>query len=215
LRREPGSSATPAGRSALGECVRARRRLGSVAGGGEEEVKKTSNVQRPTSNVELGEDISSSFIPHRSSFRGIACRIAPILLGALFIYAGAVKLLDPVRFAGDIENYHLLPWPVGVRLAFYLPWLEILCGLALIFRRLYSGALVLVFALMLVFIGATISAKVRGLDISCGCFGHVSDQLSFAWHLVLDFAILAGIGALLFLSFAQRKTFAIAESKSP
>jgi hypothetical protein len=84
-----------------------------------------------------------------------------------------------------------------VRLAFYLPWLEILGGLALIFRRLYSGALVLVLVLMLVFIGATISAKARGLDISCGCFGHVSDQLSFAWHLVLDFAILAGLGALL------------------
>ena len=128
-------------------------------------------------------------------------RIVAILIGALFIYAGVVKALDPVRFAGDIENYHLLPWPVGVRLAFYLPWLEILCGLALIFRRLYSGALVLVLALMLVFIGATISAKARGLDISCGCFGHVSDQLSFAWHLVLDLVL---ITALVLLLFRQR-----------
>jgi uncharacterized membrane protein YphA (DoxX/SURF4 family) len=124
-------------------------------------------------------------------------RILAVVLGILFVYAGAVKALEPVRFAGDIENYHLLPWTVGVRLAFYLPWLEILCGLALIFRRLYSGALVLLLVLMLVFIGATISAKSRGLDISCGCFGHVSDQLSFAWHLVLDFAILAGLGTLL------------------
>jgi len=128
-------------------------------------------------------------------------RIVAILIGALFIYAGVVKALDPVRFAGDIENYHILPWPVGVRLAFYLPWLEILCGLALIFRRLYSGALVLVLALMLVFIGATISAKARGLDISCGCFGHVSDQLSFAWHLVLDLVL---ITALVLLLFRQR-----------
>ena len=128
-------------------------------------------------------------------------RIVAILIGALFIYAGVVKVLDPVRFAGDIENYHILPWPVGVRLAFYLPWLEILCGLALIFRRLYSGALVLVLALMLVFIGATISAKARGLDISCGCFGHVSDQLSFAWHLVLDLVL---ITALVLLLFRQR-----------
>ena len=167
-----------------------------------EEVKETSNAQpasaldglrrgeRLTPNAQLGEDISSPF-------GGFFWRLLAILLGALFVYAGVVKALEPVRFAGDIENYHIFPWAVGVRLAFYLPWLEILCGLALIFRRLYSGALVLVLALMLVFIGATISAKARGLDISCGCFGHFSDQLSFAWHLVLDCAILAGLGALL------------------
>jgi hypothetical protein len=123
-------------------------------------------------------------------------RVVASLIGALFVYAGLVKAWDPARFAGDIENYHILPWAVNVRLAFYLPWLEILCGLALIFRRLYSGAIALVFALMVVFIGATIAAKVRGLDISCGCFGHASDQLGFAWHMVLDLAILAALVAL-------------------
>jgi len=71
-----------------------------------------------------------------------------------------------------------------------------ICGLALIFRRLYSGALALLLALLLVFIGASIAAKVRGIDISCGCFGRVSDQLSFAWHMVLDFAIFAAVVAL-------------------
>jgi putative oxidoreductase len=168
-----------------------------MAGG--EEVKKTPNPPSPDYGWQAAPE-SSSLIPHPSSFPGFFWSFLAVILGALFIYAGAVKAFDPVRFAGDIENYHLLPWPVGVRLAFYLPWLEILCGLALIFRRLYSGALVLVLPLMLVFIGATISAKARGLDISCGCFGHVSDQLSFAWHLVLDFAILAGLGALLMRS---------------
>ena len=126
----------------------------------------------------------------------IIWRIVAIIIGALFVYAGALKAWDPAGFANDIHNYHLLPWPVGVRLAFYLPWLEIACGFALIFQRLYSGALVLVLVLMLVFIGATIAAKARGIDISCGCFGKVSDQLSFAWHLVLNFAIVAGLGAL-------------------
>ena len=131
-----------------------------------------------------------------SQLATIAWRLLAIIIGALFVYAGVLKVWDPVRFAGDIQNYHVLPWAVNVRLAFYLPWLEIICGLALIFRRLYSGALALLLALLLVFIGASIAAKARGIDISCGCFGHVSDQLSFAWHLVLDFAILAGVVAL-------------------
>lgn len=128
----------------------------------------------------------------------IVWRILAIIVGGLFVYAGGLKVWDPVRFAGDIQNYHVFPWVVNLPLAFYLPWLEIFCGLALIFRRLYSGALALLLGLLVVFIGATIAAKARGIDISCGCFGHVSDQLSFAWHLVLDFAILAAVIVLWF-----------------
>jgi uncharacterized membrane protein YphA (DoxX/SURF4 family) len=162
-----------------------------------EEVKATSYLERSTFNVPRPENTSTPT-------QRLVWRILALLVGALFVYAGAIKAWDPVGFAGDILNYHILPWPVSARLAFYLPWLEIICGLALIFRRLYSGALVLVLMLMLVFVGVTIAAKARGIDISCGCFGHVSDQLSFAWHLVLNFAILAGLGALLIRNRASR-----------
>jgi putative oxidoreductase len=149
-----------------------------------------------TSNVQPASGGPNAQLPEASAPSTILWRVLAIIIGALFVYAGALKAWDPVRFAGDIENYHILPWAVSVRLAFYLPWLEIICGLALIFRRLYSGALAILLSLMLVFIGATIAAKMRGIDISCGCFGHVSDQLSFAWHMVLDFAILAGLCGL-------------------
>jgi len=160
-----------------------------VAGDDEEVTTTTSNPPSPSMDSAVASAQPSFFC--RFGWRTLA-----IIIGALFVYAGALKAWEPVRFAGDIENYHVLPWAVNVRLAFFLPWLEIICGLALIFRRLYSGALALVLALLLVFIGASIAAKMRGIDISCGCFGHVSDQLSFAWHLVLDFAILAGVAAL-------------------
>lgn len=130
------------------------------------------------------------------SWRNIGWLIADFVIGGVFIYAGAIKAWDPISFASDIENYHLVPWSIGVRTAFYLPWLEIVCGLALIFRRLYSGALVLVLVLMLVFIGASVAAKARGIDISCGCFGAASKNLSFNWHLVLDLAIVAALVAL-------------------
>jgi uncharacterized membrane protein YphA (DoxX/SURF4 family) len=133
-----------------------------------------------------------------------ALRIVSLLVGLVFVFAGVTKMLDfqplrfldPMAFARDIDNYKILPWALSVWLAVYLPWLEIICGLALIFRRFFSGALVLLLGLMVVFISATIAAKARGIDIKCGCFGHVSDQLSFSWHLVLDFAILAGVIAL-------------------
>src|SRR2546426_11496867 len=101
-------------------------------------------------------------------------RIADLALGAVFIYAGLTKVVDPVAFANDIDNYKILPWPLVVRLAFYLPWLELLCGLALILRFFYRGGLFILTGLTFVFIAASVIAKVRGLDITCGCFGHAS-----------------------------------------
>ena len=125
-------------------------------------------------------------------------RIVDLVVGGVFIYAGVVKAFQPVRFASDIDNYKILPWTISVGLAFYLPWLEILCGLALILRRLYLGGLSILTALVLIFSGVTIAAKVRGLDITCGCFGHASQNWSFSGHLALDLVILAALLALYF-----------------
>ncbi|PYL18670.1 MAG: DoxX family protein [Verrucomicrobia bacterium] len=129
-------------------------------------------------------------------------RIVDLIVGGIFVYAGVVKVLDPVQFANDIDNYKTLPWFVSVRLAVYLPWLEIFCGLALIFRFLYRGGLLILTALILVFIGATIAAKARGLDITCGCFGHASKNWNFSTHLVLDLLIL--LAAVVLFSRVRR-----------
>ena len=122
-----------------------------------------------------------------------ALRLVGIIIGGLFIYAGVVKIIEPVEFARDIDNYKMLPWRLGVFLALYLPWLEIFCGLALITRVLYRGSVFIVTALTSLFIVASIVAKVRGLDVSCGCFGHASKYLNFSWHLALDFGLLVGL----------------------
>jgi len=132
------------------------------------------------------------------SSRNVFYRIIGLIVGGIFIYAGVIKALDPIRFGLDIDNYKILPWAISVRLAFYLPWLEILAGLVLIFRFLYRGGLLILSALLLIFLCATVAAKVRGLDITCGCFGHASQHWSFSQHLAVDLAILAAIGLLWF-----------------
>ena len=137
-------------------------------------------------------------------------RILDFIIAAIFIYAGVLKALDPVQLAHDIDHYKTLPWAVGVGLAFYLPWLEIFCGLALIFRLFYRGALAILTALVVVFLVATIAAKVRGLDITCGCFGHASQNWSFPQHLALDLAILAALAALGYCSVARARVSASA-----
>ena len=135
----------------------------------------------------------------------IVLRIIAVIIGALFIYAGAVKIIEPVEFARDIDNYKMLPWRLGIFLALYLPWLEIFCGLALITRVLYRGGIFIVTTLMSLFIIASIVAKARGLDVSCGCFGHASKYLNFSWHLVFDIALLIGLVVLWNSQSAARK----------
>jgi putative oxidoreductase len=160
------------------------------------ETIREQGVQRPMLNVEVSAHGTTS---------NIFWRILGLIIAGIFIYAGAIKALDPVQFASDIDNYKILPWPVCVALAFYLPWLEISCGFALVVRSLYRGALSILTALILVFTLATIAAKVRGLDITCGCFGHASQNWSFPAHLATNLAILAALLALWFQGGAKRQ----------
>lgn len=161
-----------------------------------------SERDRHPSKVEL--PTGSEFDVRRSAFSvwRLLWRVLDIIIAAVFIYAGTLKVIDPVHFARDIDNYKMLPWPAAVASAFYLPWLEILCGIALLVRRFYQGSLTILTGLTVVFLIASIAAKARGLDISCGCFGHVSQGWSFGSHLLFDFGLLA---ALVILWWAQAK----------
>src|SRR5919197_3771030 len=154
-------------------------------------MNKTPNAQLPTPNAQLSAGVTTSNIRLRTS--NVLWRLLDFALAAIFIYAGVLKAIDPVQFASDIDNYKILPWPVSVALAFYLPWLEIFGALGLVFRFLYRGALSTLTASIVVFTLAIIAAKVRGLDITCGCFGHASQNWSFPSHLTTNLAILAAL----------------------
>jgi putative oxidoreductase len=173
---------------------------------------------RPTPNVELAADATISSVKPRKP--NIVWRILDFVVAGIFIFAGVSKILDldhllvelqhlrfasaladlrnlslanPAEFASDIDNFKILPWPVSVALAFYIPWLEIFCALGLVFRFLYRGALAILSASVVAFTLAIIAAKVRGLDITCGCFGHASQRWSFPSHLATNLAILAAL----------------------
>ncbi len=53
--------------------------------------------------------------------------------------------------------------------------------------------------------GNFVAAKVRGLDITCGCFGHASQHWSLPAHLATNLGILAALLVLFFLGTARRK----------
>ncbi|MGD2295119.1 MAG: MauE/DoxX family redox-associated membrane protein [Candidatus Aminicenantes bacterium] len=101
------------------------------------------------------------------------------VLGGVFIWAGTVKIFNPLDFAQDIANYRAFPQAVSFVLALVLPWVEVICGVLVIgglFRK--SSAFVLS-SLLVGFLFLIAVTMVRGIDVECGCFGSFSRQVDF------------------------------------
>lgn len=94
-----------------------------------------------------------------------------ILLGFVFIYAGAEKISDPAGFSTSIANYRLLPIFMINFFAITMPWIEIAAGFMLIFGISVKENAAIINAMLLVFIIAIGISLIRGLDIDCGCYG--------------------------------------------
>ena len=125
--------------------------------------------------------------------------ILRVAIGVTFIYASIYKINDPGTFAKSIWFYHLVPGDLINLMALILPWIELLCGLALILGLFYHGAVVLVNVMMVTFILALSAAIVRGIDIECGCFKAAKASTDAAWEaLALDLVLILFTMQLLF-----------------
>ena len=125
--------------------------------------------------------------------------IARVAVGATFIVASVYKIRDPGAFAKSIWYYHLVPGDLINLMALILPWIELLCGLALILGLFYHGAVVLVNVMMVTFIFALSIAIARGIDIDCGCFKAGQTATRAAWEaLVFDLVLILFTLQLLF-----------------
>ncbi|MEM9299032.1 MAG: MauE/DoxX family redox-associated membrane protein [Bacteroidota bacterium] len=126
-------------------------------------------------------------------------RFLRIGCGGLFVWAGFIKLFNLELMIEDIEGYQIIPEVFVAPLALILPSLEVVTGLALALGRAEKGALSILIVLMLVFTIALSSAWIRGLDITCGCFGSASFG-SYTWWMLRDILILYALGLLFWLT---------------
>ena len=101
------------------------------------------------------------------------CRVG---LGGLFAYAGAMKLCDVSAFAGLLSRYEILPEFSLSFFAAVIPLLECVVGSLLVFSRWVRLSAAAVSAMLAVFVMALSQAALRGLDVSCGCFGGTSSS---------------------------------------
>ncbi|TFV66929.1 UNVERIFIED_ORG: DoxX family membrane protein [Bacillus sp. AZ43] len=94
-----------------------------------------------------------------------------LLLGAVLVVAGAIKIPDPAAAVRAVRAYQLLPEPIVGPVAFGLPVVEVAVGLALLAGVFVRAAALASAALLIVFMVGVASAWARGLQIDCGCFG--------------------------------------------
>jgi uncharacterized membrane protein YphA (DoxX/SURF4 family) len=96
---------------------------------------------------------------------------ARVLVGAVLVVAGLLKLPDPAAAERAVRAYRLLPEALVPAAAFGLPVVEIAVGLALLTGVWVRTAALLAALLLAGYIAAIASVWARGLSIDCGCFG--------------------------------------------
>ncbi len=115
-----------------------------------------------------------------------------LFFGAIFIFSGVQKLKDPIAFADAVRNYQIVGDPIAPAMALFIPWIELIAGLAvMIWTSRFGRAGVFVLEICLVIFTLAIAFSWgRGLDISCGCFGS-KGEVNYPLKIAFNSSLLA------------------------
>jgi uncharacterized membrane protein YphA (DoxX/SURF4 family) len=137
-----------------------------------------------------------------------------VILGCVFILASIHKIMDPPDFAQMLYNYKMTPGFLINLIAIYLPWMEMVAGVALVLglagRR---GAAAIVGVLLLVFSAAIVFNLARGNPIDCGCFEGSTDKTSRELYLEMWWVLIRDI--LMILMVIQIFMAGVLKSSTP
>jgi len=126
-----------------------------------------------------------------------------VVLGAVFVTAGVLKMGHPLEFADSIATFQLLPPQLINLVALALPPFEIIVGGLLIFGVLQRQAAFSLLVLTGVFMLFLFQAAIRGLVVDCGCFGSGEPSAWSAW-ISMGRNLLLALGCALVLRGARR-----------
>lgn len=93
-----------------------------------------------------------------------------LLLGGVFVAAGALKMADPAGFAVSIARLRAVPFPLIGPAAILVPGIEIAAGAALWAPSLRRASLAVLLGMLGAFTAELLLALALGAS-SCGCLG--------------------------------------------
>jgi putative oxidoreductase len=125
-------------------------------------------------------------------------------VGGVFIWAGLLKILDPLEFAQNIANYRVFPRDLSVLIALVLPWVEVVCGILVILGIFRSASSFLLSGLLGVFLVLIMVTIFRGLDVDCGCFGSIGRHVDY--RLLITDIILLYMALNIFISSLRSRS---------
>lgn len=117
------------------------------------------------------------------------------VIGVTLLLSGVPHFGNPYYFLGSVYAYDLVNPGLGQLVAMVLPVLQLVLAVCLVTRLMRDGAHLIVLLMLVGFAALQTTAKLRGLDISCGCFG--SSEETIGWFS------LSVIYGLLILSLAR------------
>jgi len=102
-----------------------------------------------------------------------------LILAAFFLTSSYGKLVDIERYSVDaVYNFGILPMALARPFALVMPFIELLCGLGLLFGVLTRLSALGIALMSLSFFIAKAIVLSQGRSIECGCFGAVIDTLA-------------------------------------
>ncbi|MCC5877246.1 MAG: DoxX family membrane protein [Candidatus Sumerlaeia bacterium] len=105
--------------------------------------------------------------------------------GGALLLAGWLKVTgNPLAFALSIESFKLVPSVFVPALTYYLPWFEVIVGLAIVFGIWARPGAILAGLLYIGFILGLGSVLVRGMEVDCGCFAGLFGTESVGWQTI-------------------------------
>jgi putative oxidoreductase len=110
----------------------------------------------------------------KSKMLQIACQL---LLGGVFIYASLGKVLDQQGFISAIHSYRILPDLMVRPISYILPFVELIFGILLTVGVMTRLSATVLSVLLAIFIIAICSALIRGINIDCGCFLQITNDM--------------------------------------
>lgn len=144
---------------------------------------------------------------------GVPLLIMRLVLGGTFLYMGIKKIADPITFLKQVNLYEMLPHDPSIFLngtAIVLPWVEVICGVALLLGVYVRGAAALVVVMLgvftpAIFLRAMGVMEAEGIGFTqvvfdCGC--GKGEQI--IWQKLLENSGLFVLAVLAVLSKSRR-----------